>query len=232
MQTYSGACHCGRVQFRVTADITTATICNCSVCTKKGIVHLVVDPSQFELVSGESELSSYRFNTGVAEHKFCRHCGMHPFYTPRSDPDKIDVNLRCVDGVDLDHLDLRPFDGEHWERAIRTAHWQRDTDTTSMPVLEVAILDVKPGMDADFEASFERAQVIIASIAGYQRHELRRCAEKEHRYLLLVWWDSLESHTISFRSSPQYQEWRALLHHFYDPFPTVEHYVTLPGLAG
>lgn len=124
MQTYSGACHCGRVRFRVTADITTATICNCSVCTKKGIVHFIVDPPQFDLISGEADLESYRFNTGVAEHKFCRHCGMHPFYTPRSDPEKIDINLRCVDGLDLQRLELRQFEGKDWEQSILTAHWR------------------------------------------------------------------------------------------------------------
>ncbi len=92
-------------------------------------------------------------------------------------------------------------------------------------VLEVAILDVRPGETEAFEAAFREAQVIIAASAGYQRHELRRCLEGDHRYLLLVWWDTLESHTEGFRQSAEYQRWRALLHHFYDPFPTVEHYV-------
>jgi len=232
MQTYSGGCHCGRVRFRLTADITTATVCNCSMCTRKGIVHLVVEPAQFELLSGEAELSSYRFNTGVAEHRFCRQCGIHPFYTPRSDPGKIDVNVRCLDGVELDELDLRQFDGRNWEQAIATAHWQRGTPPAPPPVLELAVLDLRPGTNADFEAAFARAQSIIASIPGYQRHALRRCAEHESRYLLLVWWDTLESHTVGFRGSPQYREWRALLHHFYDPFPAVEHYLSLPGLEG
>jgi hypothetical protein len=125
MQTYTGACHCERVRFRVRGDLATAMLCNCSMCTKKGIVHLIVEPSQFELISGAEELASYRFNTGVAEHKFCRHCGIHPFYTPRSDPDKVDVNVRCLDGVDLSTRELRLFDGKNWEEAIRTAHWQR-----------------------------------------------------------------------------------------------------------
>jgi heme-degrading monooxygenase HmoA len=97
------------------------------------------------------------------------------------------------------------------------------------PVLELAVLDIRPGMSADFESAFTRAQSIIASTAGYQRHELRHCVERENRYLLLVWWDCLESHTVGFRGSEQYQHWRALLHHFYQPFPAVEHYVSLPG---
>lgn len=98
----------------------------------------------------------------------------------------------------------------------------------SEPVLEVAVLDVKPGQAEAFEAAFGEAQAIIAASPGYQRHELRRCLEGNDRYLLLVWWDSLESHTEGFRGSPAYERWRALLHHFYDPFPTVEHYVVVP----
>ena len=92
-------------------------------------------------------------------------------------------------------------------------------------VLEVAVLDVKPGQAPEFEAAFAEAQSIIAASPGYQRHELRRCLEETDRYLLLVWWDTLESHTEGFRGSPAYARWRELLHHFYDPFPTVEHYV-------
>ena len=91
-------------------------------------------------------------------------------------------------------------------------------------VLEVAVLDVRATQGAAFEQAFAKAQSIIASMPGYQRHELRRCVERAERYLLLVWWDTLEAHTEGFRGSPQYQEWKALLHHFYDPFPVVEHY--------
>ena len=91
-------------------------------------------------------------------------------------------------------------------------------------VLEVAILDVRPGEADRFEAAFAEAQAIIAGMPGYQRHELQRCMERSSRYLLLVWWDTLESHTEGFRGSPEYARWKALLHHFYDPFPEVEHY--------
>ncbi|HEY4102862.1 MAG TPA: GFA family protein [Polyangiaceae bacterium] len=118
LQTYTGACHCERVRFRVTGDLATVTLCNCSICTKKGILHLIVELAQFELISGAEELTAYRFNTGVAEHKFCRRCGIHPFYTPRSDPHKVDVNVRCLDGVDFASLDPRLFDGRHWEQAF------------------------------------------------------------------------------------------------------------------
>ena len=124
MPTYSGSCHCKRVQFRVTGQLESATICNCSICIRKGFLHWIVEPEQFELLSGEPELVVYRFNTGIAQHKFCKHCGIHPFYTPRSDPGKVDVNVRCLDGVNIDSLAQNPFDGQNWELAIRSAHWQ------------------------------------------------------------------------------------------------------------
>jgi heme-degrading monooxygenase HmoA len=91
-------------------------------------------------------------------------------------------------------------------------------------ILEVAILDVIPGQERDFEKAFAKASGIIAGMAGYLSHQLQHCLEKQNRYILLVNWETLEAHTIGFRGSEQYQEWKRLLHHFYDPFPTVEHY--------
>jgi heme-degrading monooxygenase HmoA len=91
-------------------------------------------------------------------------------------------------------------------------------------ILEVAILNVIPELTDEFEASFRKASKIIASIDGYIKHELQRCLEKENQYILLVHWQSLEDHTVGFRGSEPYQEWKRLLHHYYDPFPTVEHY--------
>ena len=118
MRTMQGSCHCGRVRFRVTADLDTVTVCNCSICSKKCILHLIVPPERFELLSGGDDLATYTFNTGVAKHTFCKHCGMHPFYVPRSDPDKIDVNARCLDDVDLSAITPKQFDGRHWEEAM------------------------------------------------------------------------------------------------------------------
>jgi len=100
----------------------------------------------------------------------------------------------------------------------------------SSAVLEVAVLDVRPGESTAFEAAFEEARAILASMPGHEGHELRRCTEAPDRYLLLVGWTDLESHTRGFRGSPEYRRWQALLHHFYDPFPTVEHYT--PVTAG
>ena len=91
-------------------------------------------------------------------------------------------------------------------------------------ILEVAILDVRSGLEREFEVAFSEASTIIASMPGHLSHQLQCCIETPNRYLLLVNWTSLEAHTIGFRGSPQYQRWKQLLHHFYDPFPIVEHY--------
>lgn len=118
MKTYEGGCHCGRVRYRVTADLANVSSCNCSICQKKGFLHLIVPTGDFELLSGGDDLSTYEFNTKIAKHRFCRHCGIHSFYVPRSDPDKIDVNARCLDGIDAGELVPRAFDGRNWERAM------------------------------------------------------------------------------------------------------------------
>ena len=128
IRTLEGGCHCGRVRFRATVDLDEAVVCNCSMCTKKGFIHLIIAQDRFQLLTGGDDLTVYRFNTGVAKHQFCKHCGVHGFYVPRSDPDKIDVNVRCLAGVDVDALEVDPFDGANWEQAIGTASWQRGGD--------------------------------------------------------------------------------------------------------
>lgn len=95
---------------------------------------------------------------------------------------------------------------------------------SQLPILEVAILDLKAGLAAEFEIAFQAASKIIMSMPGYIAHDLQRCLENRDRYILLVRWEKLTNHTVGFRESPEYQQWRSLLHHFYDPFPTVEHY--------
>jgi hypothetical protein len=118
IETYEGGCHCGRIRFRIRGDLSTLLECNCSICTKKGILHLTVLPEHFELLSGKDDLATYQFNTNTAKHSFCRHCGIHSFYVPRSDPDKISVNARCLDGIDAATLKpARFFDGRNWEEA-------------------------------------------------------------------------------------------------------------------
>jgi len=104
---------------------------------------------------------------------------------------------------------------------INNAQHEQRSETA---ILEVAVLNVRPGMEDEFEAAFAQAAPIIASMPGYVSHQLKRCLEVPNRYLLLVNWVSLEAHTVGFRGSPEYQRWKQLLHHFYDPFPVVEHY--------
>lgn len=91
-------------------------------------------------------------------------------------------------------------------------------------ILEVAMLHIKQGLSAEFETNFQKAQSIISSMKGYVSHELKKCIEQEDKYILLVNWETIEDHEIGFRKSNEYQQWKALLHHFYEPFPTVEHY--------
>ena len=97
----------------------------------------------------------------------------------------------------------------------------------SRMILEVAVLDVRPGEENAFERDFAKASRYISAVSGYISHELNRCLEKPNRYLLLAKWETLEAHTVGFRKSAEYLEWKKLLHHYYDPFPTVEHYTQI-----
>lgn len=117
-ETFEGGCHCGAVRFRVRIATFAALDCNCSICSRKGFLHLIVSPEDFELVRGEESLCTYTFQTGVAKHRFCRSCGIHPFYTPRSHPDRVDVNVRCLDSAPISRFRIEPFDGLHWEESV------------------------------------------------------------------------------------------------------------------
>lgn len=131
LQTYEGGCHCGKVRIRAQLDITRMSECNCSICRKKGIIHLVVPRDRFTLLQGADAITTYTFGSGVAQHTFCRHCGIHSFYTPRSEPDKISVNARCLDGID--DAVLHPsslFDGRNWEEAMRARQAARNPPST------------------------------------------------------------------------------------------------------
>jgi hypothetical protein len=114
--TYRGSCHCGAVRFEVEApEKVTAQDCNCSICAKSGFLHLIVPKSKFKLLGGEENLTTYTFNTGVAQHKFCQTCGVKSFYIPRSNPDGIDVNVRCLE-PEPKELIVEKFDGRNWEK--------------------------------------------------------------------------------------------------------------------
>jgi hypothetical protein len=117
---YQGSCHCGAVRFAVEAPAhLEVERCNCSICSKAGFLHLIVPASQFELLAGREALTTYTFNTGVARHTFCRHCGIKPFYTPRSNPDGIDVNVNCLDTRPAS-VTINEFDGRNWEQHAHT----------------------------------------------------------------------------------------------------------------
>jgi hypothetical protein len=116
MRWRRGSCHCGGVAFEVQcADVVEVEACNCSICRRVGFVHLIVPKSRFRLLRGGELLTSYRFNTGVAEHTFCKVCGVKPFYTPRSNPDGVSVNANCLDEGEAPELHVVPFDGVNWE---------------------------------------------------------------------------------------------------------------------
>jgi len=121
MVRYDGSCHCGAIQFRVELDDDERKVldCNCSICTMKGLLHLIIDESRFTLLAGDDALTTYTFGTHTAKHMFCRTCGIHPFYRPRSHPDHWDVNARCLD-VPLSHWRVEPFDGANWESVVDT----------------------------------------------------------------------------------------------------------------
>jgi len=119
--THRGGCHCGRVRFEVSAPARLdVSDCNCSICTKSGYLHLIVPAERFKLLCGSNALSTYTFNTGIARHHFCSVCGVKSFYTPRSHPDGVSVNARCIDSGTIESLDVTPFDGRDWEGARPT----------------------------------------------------------------------------------------------------------------
>ncbi|HAJ76568.1 MAG TPA: aldehyde-activating protein [Gammaproteobacteria bacterium] len=120
---YKGSCHCGAVQFEVEApDPVEVENCNCSICSKSGYLHLIVPGANFSLITGESQLQTYSFNTGVARHYFCKVCGIKPYYIPRSNPDGVDVNVNCLDEQPA-NMSIVDFDGRNWEQnAHKLAH--------------------------------------------------------------------------------------------------------------
>ena len=113
---HMGGCHCGRVRFEVEAPAALEVQeCNCSICGKSGYLHLIVPKSRFKLLQGAEFLSTYTFNTGVAQHLFCKVCGIKSFYIPRSNPDGFSVNARCLDPQTIASIKITQFDGQNWE---------------------------------------------------------------------------------------------------------------------
>jgi len=116
---YIGSCHCGAVTFAIEApEQVEVDECNCSICSKGGFLHLILPLGKFVLLTGADSLHTYTFGTGVAKHTFCKHCGIKPFYTPRSNPDGIDINVRCLDT--RPQITIVSFDGKDWEKHAHT----------------------------------------------------------------------------------------------------------------
>ena len=124
---FKGSCHCKSVVFEVDCpNEIEVEDCNCSICSKSGFLHLIVPLSKFTLIKGEESLETYTFNTGVAKHTFCKVCGVKPFYTPRSNPDGIDVNVRCLDEMPTS-IKVVKFEGQNWEdNAHKVKHKSKD----------------------------------------------------------------------------------------------------------
>ena len=119
LKTHRGGCHCGAVRFEVDAPVDPVVHeCNCSICSKSGYLHLIVPRARFRLLSGREQLTTYTFGTGIAQHLFCKVCGIKSFYVPRSNPDGFSVNLRCLDEGTLGTVTVEPFDGRHWEASV------------------------------------------------------------------------------------------------------------------
>jgi len=122
MKTFRGGCHCGAVRFEARGVLDAVELCNCSLCTRTAYLHWYVAPEHFRLLTAPDAYTTYVWGTRVAQHHFCKTCGASPFRRARSNPNEVDVNVRCLEGVDLDALPVKPFDGRNWEAAFE----QRD----------------------------------------------------------------------------------------------------------
>jgi hypothetical protein len=117
MVKHQGGCHCGRIRFEVQASsVINVSECNCSICSKSGYLGMIVPKDRFTLKSGEEYLTEYTFDSGVAKHLFCKYCGIKSFYIPRSHPDGISINARCLDPGTVEKMNVTQFDGQNWER--------------------------------------------------------------------------------------------------------------------
>ena len=115
---YRGSCHCGAVRFEAEGELTAVEACNCSICIRTGYLHWYLPPEGFRLLTSADAIATYRFGTHTAKHHFCRSCGISPFRRARSNPEDVDVNARCLEGVDLERLEVKRFDGRNWETAL------------------------------------------------------------------------------------------------------------------
>jgi hypothetical protein len=128
LDTHLGGCHCGKVKFEVDAPAELDVhLCNCSICSMTAYLHLIVPANRFRLLQGDEDLATYTFNTGVAQHRFCTHCGIKSFYIPRSNPDGVSVNVRCLEPETIAIVRITDFDGKNWEKhAEELKHFSQD----------------------------------------------------------------------------------------------------------
>jgi heme-degrading monooxygenase HmoA len=237
----TASCLCDGVRLRLTGRLGPAAFCHCSQCRKaNGSAFACNAPLRaryLEFERGRDLIREFESSPGKFR-AFCSRCGSPIYSRVSADPESFRIRMGIID----DDPERRPL-FHVWVGS--KAPWFEITDalprfdsvpsdadpSVGNPVLEVAILKLRSGEARAFEAAFLEAERIISTSSGYRRHELRRCIEAPDQYLLLVWWDSLESHTEGFRRSPGYQRWRELLHRFYEPFPEVEHYVAVAGAS-
>lgn len=118
MTTYRGSCHCGAVRYEAEGQIEFVEVCNCSLCSRTAYLHWYVAPERFRLLTSRDAIATYLWGTRVAQHYFCKTCGVSPFRRARSNPNEVDVNARCLEGVDIASLPVKHFDGRHWEEAF------------------------------------------------------------------------------------------------------------------
>jgi hypothetical protein len=119
MTLHRGGCHCGSVKFELDAPaVLEVAKCNCSICEMSGYLHLFVSRNNFRLLQGEESITTYTFNTGVAQHTFCRNCGIKSFYVPRSHPNGLSINVNCLDNATIESISETPFDGRNWEKNV------------------------------------------------------------------------------------------------------------------
>ena len=144
MPRYRGRCHCGAIEFEVEGELEAVEYCNCSYCERVGFLHWYVAPVDFTLLRGADAVETYEFGTRTSRNRFCRACGVTPFRRPRSDPDKVDVNARCLEGVDLDALPVTRFDGRDWGRAMRDRGTRRGDGASASLPLRSGARDAKP----------------------------------------------------------------------------------------
>ena len=213
MVIHRGGCHCGRVRFEVEAPARLeAQSCNCSICSMTAYLHLIVPKDRFRLRAGEDDLETYTFNTGVARHRFCRNCGIKSFYIPRSNPDGVSVNVRCLLPDTIESVTVRKFDGRNWEiHAHELAHL---SVTDGPPAADLA-----PGPRRDHEPPVAVAEW------GWRYHHLgipTTDARTGERHL-----EGYGMHVSGFADSPYGVEWMR----FEEGSPVSELVRTVPHLA-